>query len=91
MAALDIAGTQSGVITRGQARHAGLTDGAIDGCVSNGLFRVVANHVYRVRGAPQTESMAVVSATLGARLTRVQVEDLNHSFFSVLVHRSSAL
>ncbi|MEP6623000.1 MAG: DUF559 domain-containing protein, partial [Acidimicrobiia bacterium] len=78
------------------------------------------------RGAPQTESMAVVSATLGAggrvshataarwlqlqtelpaspihvtvdarrrrpRLTRVQVEALNHSFFSVLVHRSSAL
>ncbi len=122
--ALDRAAAQHGVITRAQARSAGLTIGAIDGCVANGLFRLITERVYRVRGAPQTEHMAVVAATLGSggrvshataarwfhlqpelpsspihvtvdarrcrpRLQRVRVQTLDHSFFSVVVHRST--
>lgn len=64
-AALDLAATQSGVITRAQARRAGLSAGAIDGCLANGLFRSVAHHVYRTAGTPQSESMAVTAAALG--------------------------
>jgi len=64
---LDLAATQSGVVTRAQAKAAGLTEGAIDGCLANGLLAPVADHVYRARGAPQTEEMAITAATLAAR------------------------
>jgi very-short-patch-repair endonuclease len=64
-AVLDIAARQHGVVTRAQARAVGLTDGAIDGCLANGLLITVADHIYRVRGAPQSERMAVGAAVLG--------------------------
>ena len=64
--ALDLGARQSGVFTRRQVRAEGLTEGAIDGCIASGLFVPVADHVYRVRGAPQSEQMAVTAAVLGS-------------------------
>lgn len=63
---LDLAALQSGVLSRAQARAEGLTEGEIDGCLANGLLVRVADHVYRVRGAPQLERMASTAAVLGA-------------------------
>ena len=64
--ALDIAAMQEGVITRDQARRAGLTDHVIAGCMADGLLVAVAPATFRVRGAPQTERMAVAAAALAA-------------------------
>lgn len=63
---LDLAAEQSGVVTRSQASREGLTEGMIDGCLANGLLVAVCNHVYRVRGAPQSDQMAIAAAVLGA-------------------------
>jgi len=63
---LDFAAEQNAVITRKQARSNGLTDHAIDGCIANGLFVAISAHVFRVRGAPQTEAMAITAAVLSA-------------------------
>jgi very-short-patch-repair endonuclease len=63
--ALNVAEQQSGVLTRAQARAAGLSDGAIDRCLENRQFVAVSSQVYRVRGAPQSEQMATTAAILG--------------------------
>ena len=64
--ALDVGAQQHGVVTRRQAVDAGMTDEIVDGCLADGLFVPLAPGVYRVRGAPQTERMAVMAATLAA-------------------------
>ena len=65
-AALDVASLQRGVITRAQGLAAGLSEGAINACLANGLFIALNSQVFRVRGAPQTEAMAVTAAVLSA-------------------------
>jgi very-short-patch-repair endonuclease len=67
MRALDVAAEQSGVLSRAQARAFGLSDRMIDGGLADGLFVALWSGVYRVRGAPQTEAMAVTAAALAAR------------------------
>ncbi len=119
---LDLAARQCGVVTRSQATQVGLTEGMVDGCIANGLLVAISDHVYRVRGAPQSEPMAVTGAVLATagtashataarllqldaplavspihvtvdsamihpRVARVRVEDANHAFFAVNVHR----
>lgn len=64
--ALDVASRQHGVITRAQALAAGLSEGAINACLANGLFVALNSEVFRVRGAPQTEAMAITAAVLSA-------------------------
>jgi very-short-patch-repair endonuclease len=63
-AALDLAESNAGVLSRAQGRAVGLSDQMIDGCLDDGLFIVVATGVYRVRGVPQTEKMAIAAALL---------------------------
>ena len=63
----DRAETQHGVVTRRDAREAGLHESAIDQCLRGGSLVSVAAGVYRVRGALQTEMMALSAATLVAR------------------------
>ena len=63
---LDRAQTQHGLLTRGQAIDDGLTARSIVSALSNGLLIPVASGVYRVRGAPETLSMAMMGATLAA-------------------------
>ena len=65
--ALDEASTQNALITRTQMRRAGLTDRMVDRVVADGLVVRVWREVFRVRGAPMTERMAINAATLGAR------------------------
>ncbi len=62
----DVAAQQCGVVNRSQAMQVGLTEGMIDGCIANGLLVAISDHVYRVRGAPQSERMAVTGAVLAA-------------------------
>jgi very-short-patch-repair endonuclease len=64
--ALDVASRQHGVITRPQALAAGLSEGAINACLANGLFVALNSEVFRVRGAPQTEAMAITAAVWSA-------------------------
>ena len=64
--ALDEASGQHGLVTRSQARIAGLTDRMVDLALADGLLIRVWREVFRVRGAPQTERMAIAAATLGA-------------------------
>ena len=63
----DRAETQYGVVSRTQAREAGLRESAIDQCLHSGALISVASGVYRVRGAHQSEMMAMAAATLVAR------------------------
>ena len=64
--ALDLAADQHGVVTREQMRGLSLTDRAVDVAVSRESLLRVAPTVFRVRGAPQTERMAVIAATLAS-------------------------
>lgn len=64
--ALDVAADHRGILTRSQARTAGLSDRAIDRCIADGLFVAVSSRVFRVRGAPESEQMAVAAATASA-------------------------
>ncbi len=64
--ALDVAADQNALITRPQLRAVGLTDRMVDRAVAHGLIIRVWREVFRLRGAPQTERMAINAATLGA-------------------------
>jgi very-short-patch-repair endonuclease len=64
---LDIAETQHGIVTRDQARRAGLSDAQLDACIRSGLLiGVAATGLYRVRGAFQSLAMATVAAVVGS-------------------------
>lgn len=65
--AFDAASDQSGVTTRTQARASGLSLRSIDRCLANGLLVPLMPRVYRVRGASQSERMAITAAVLGAQ------------------------
>jgi len=65
-AVLDLAGGQYGLVTREQIREFGVTDRMIERAVSDGLLCRVGPEVYRVRGAPQTEPMAIAAAALAS-------------------------
>ncbi len=58
---------QHGVIGRSQLLEIGSTDRSISAALHNGALVVVADGVYRVRGAPQTTAMAMMAATLASR------------------------
>lgn len=75
---LDVAADQHGVVTRQQMRGLDLTDRMIDVAVANVLLARVAPSVFRVRGAPQTERMAVIAATFasGGRAARGSASSL---------------
>ncbi len=64
--ALDTAERQCGVLTRWQARLAGLTEHQVDHAITDGWLTPVARGVYRIRGVPQNEQMAVAAAVLRA-------------------------
>ena len=68
----DLAADQHGIVTRDQMRGLSLTDRMVDVAVSNESLLRVAPSVFRVRGAPQTERMAVIAATCasGGRAAR---------------------
>lgn len=55
-----------GLVTRRRVLAAGLSEEQVDRAVADGLLCVVASGVYRVRGAPQTERMAIAAAVLAA-------------------------
>ncbi len=64
---LDVAECQKGIVTRAQARGAGLTVSQLDASVRSGLLIAVApTGLYRVRGAPQTLDMATAAAVIGS-------------------------
>ena len=63
---LDLAGDQCGLVTRDQIRMHAVTDRMIERGVSDGLLCRVGPEVYRVRGAPQTERMAIAAGALAA-------------------------
>jgi very-short-patch-repair endonuclease len=65
-AALDLAGDQFGLVTRDQIRMHDVAGRMVGRAVSDGLLRRVGPEVYRVRGAPQTERMAIAAAALAA-------------------------
>ena len=64
--ALDEAAGQHALVTRTRARAVGLTDRMIDLALADGFLIPVWREVFRVRGAPQTERMAMAAAALGA-------------------------
>jgi very-short-patch-repair endonuclease len=64
--ALDTASDQNALITRSQLRSLGLTNRVVGRAVADGLMIRVCQEVFRLRGAPQTERMAINAATLGA-------------------------
>ena len=63
---LDVAAKQHGILTRDQMRALGLTDRMVDGAVADESLLRVAPAVFRSRGAPQTEAMAILAATLAS-------------------------
>lgn len=55
-----------GLVTRRQLRAVGLSVQQIDRALVDGLLVVVAHGIYRVRGVPQSERMAIAAAVLAA-------------------------
>ncbi len=60
------AGRQHGLLTRAQARTAGMTDDQVDERIQQGRWSVVRRGVLQVLGAPCTEEQAVMAACLVA-------------------------
>lgn len=65
--ALATAEVHDGLLTLERMRSLGLNDRQIDGARADGLIVWVAPEVYRVRGVPQTERMAVAAAVLSTK------------------------
>lgn len=70
---LDLAAEQYGLVTRDRIRGLGVTDRMIARAVSDQLLCRVTQGVYRIRGAPQTERMAIAAGALasGGRVSEV--------------------
>jgi very-short-patch-repair endonuclease len=64
---LDLAADHYGLVTRAQVAHLRVTDRMTERALSDGLLRRVAPAVFCVRGAPQTERMAIAAAVLATR------------------------
>jgi len=85
--ALERAARQHGLLTRDQARAAGMTDDQVDQRLRRGRWVLVRRGVVRVTGAPSTEAQAVLAACLAvgreavashltaARLWRLRLPD----------------
>lgn len=65
-AAAAVAAEQLGLITRQQARRAGLTDHAIASRLATGRWRRVRPRVFAIEGCPPTYEQAVLAACLSA-------------------------
>ena len=65
-ALLERAAKQHGLVTRAQARTAGLTDHQIDGRLRSGRWSTPRRGVLLVMGAPATEDQVVLAACLAA-------------------------
>ncbi len=66
MNAESLAEGQYGVITRAQARAAGMSDTAVDRRLRSGRWIPMHPGVYRIVGAPQTDRQGMMAATLWA-------------------------
>ena len=62
----ELAGRQYGVLTRTQARAAGLSRAAITHRLDRGTWIRVNQRVYRIAGAPTTQHMTVMATVLSA-------------------------
>jgi hypothetical protein len=62
----ELAARQHGVVTRAEARHAGLNDRAIEWRVATGRWLVAQRGVYTIAGAPETYEQRLLAAVLAA-------------------------
>ncbi len=89
--ALERASSQHGVVHRRQAIAVGMTANTIQQRIDTGVLVPVAESVYRVRGAPQTERMAIVAASLGSgglvsHMTSARLMQFGSAFSVVPLH-----
>jgi very-short-patch-repair endonuclease len=78
---LQLAESQYGVIARRQAIDAGMTDREVEYQVESGKWRETLYGVYRVAGAPRSDAMAHMAATL-----RVDGSALSHLTAAAQLH-----
>ncbi|MGZ4713234.1 MAG: DUF559 domain-containing protein [Acidimicrobiia bacterium] len=82
---LDLAATQYGLVTRDQTLRLDVTSRMIERGVSDGLLCRVAPGVFRTRGAPQSERMAIAAASLTSD------GDVSHSTGAALLRLDAPL
>jgi len=87
---LHVAEDQWGLITRAQAKAAGVPDSTFARLVSRGLLERAAHAVYRVRGAGEPDHLQLRAAWLQLEPNRPAWERLDDPDVAVVSHTSAA-